>query len=242
LLSADALRELEVEKASAEAQLITTVDALLSLEPKYIIVGERKLKGLEIPEVMTAVYPQKLLGRLHMPPAAVAAQPATAAPTESAAADHPNAEGLSLDSAGAALPAVECSWTPKQVRELAQLAVRLQTLASGRVFRPLPVRKESHLPVVVPVDVDSGRFLYSDFGALVPTVSERASEAEVLGVLDFLLVQLELAVESLEARSDAQSGLAADVEAIRAALASHVRSGQPLDPGTLQQVLELLSQ
>jgi adenylate cyclase len=236
LLSADALRELEVEKASAEAQLITTVDALLSLEPKYINVGERKLKGLEIPEVMTAVYPQKLLGRLHMPPAAVAAQPAPAEAT----AEHTNAEGLPLDLEGAALPA-ECSWTPEQVRELGQLAVRLQTLAGGRVFRPLPVRKESHFPVVAPVDVDSGRFLYSDFGALVPTVSERASEAEVLGVLDFLLVQLELAVESLSARSDAQSGLVADVEAIRAALASRVRSGQPLDPGTLQQVLELLS-
>lgn len=239
LLSADALRELEVEKFSSDAQLITTVDALLSLEPEYINVGERKLKGLEIPEVMTAVYPQKLMGRLDMPPAAVAAQPAPAAPTE-AAAEHPNTEEQSLDSTGAALSAVECSWTSKQVRELAQLAVRLQTLASGRVFRPLPVRKESHLQVVAPADVDSGRFLYSDFGALVPTVSERASEAEVLGVLDFLLVQLELAAESLSTRLGAQSGLAAGVEAIRAVLASHVRSGQPLDPGTLQQVLELL--
>ncbi|KAH9025485.1 hypothetical protein EDB84DRAFT_399548 [Lactarius hengduanensis] len=239
LLSADALRELRVEAASVEFQLISTVDALQSLEPQYITVGERKLKGLEIPEVMTAVYPQKLLGRLHMPPAAVAAQPAPAAPTE-AAAEHPNAEELSLDSAGAALPWVECSWTPKQVRELAQLAVRLQTLASGRVFRPLPVRKGSHAQVVAPADVDSGRFLYSDFGALVPTVSERASEAEVLGVFDFLLVQLELAVESLSARLDAPSGLAAGVETIRAALASRLQSGHPLDPGTLQQVLELL--
>ncbi|KAI9437678.1 hypothetical protein H4582DRAFT_2077273 [Lactarius indigo] len=239
LLSADALRELRVESASVEFQLITTVDALQSLDPQYIPVGERKLKGLEIPEMMTAVYPRKLLGRLHMPPAAVAAQPAPAAPTE-AVAEHPSADELSLDSAGAALPWVECSWTPKQVRELAQLAVRLQTLASGRVFRPLPVRKGSHAQVVAPADVDSGRFLYSDFGALVPTVSERASEAEVLGVLDFLLVQLELAVESLSARLDAPSGLATGVEAIRAALASRMQSGHPLDPGTLQQVLELL--
>ncbi|KAI9455362.1 hypothetical protein BJY52DRAFT_1205034 [Lactarius psammicola] len=233
LLSADALRELKVETASAESQLITTVDALLSLEPQ-------KLKGLEIPEVMTAVYPQKLLGRLHMPPAAVAAQPVPTAPTETAA-EHPDAEELPFDSTGAALPWVESSWTPKQVRELAQLAVRLQTLASGRVFRPLPVRKESNVPTVAPADADSGRYLYSDFGTLLPTVSERASEAEVLGVLDFLLVQLELAVESLSARLDAPSGLAADVEAIRAALVSRMQSGNPLDPGTLQQVMELLS-
>ena len=186
MLSADALRELEVEKVSAEPQLITTVEALLALELKYINVGEKKLKGLEIPEVMTAAYPLKLLGRLHMPPAAVAAQPPPLAPTE-VAVGHPYTEA----SADAVLRAVECSWTPQQVRELAQLAVRLQTLASGRVFRPLPVRKESHMQVVAPADVDSGRFLYSDFGALVPTVSERASEAEVLGVLDFLMVQLD---------------------------------------------------
>jgi adenylate cyclase len=235
LLSADALRELEVEKVSAEPQLITTVDALLALELKYINVGEKKLKGLEIPEVMTAAYPLKLLGRLHMPPAAVAAQPPPLAPTE-VAVDHPYTEA----SASAVLRAVECSWTPQQVRELAQLAVRLQTLASGRVFRPLPVRKDSHMQVVAPADVDSGRFLYSDFGVFVPTVSERASEAEVLGVLDFLMVQLELAVESLATRLKAPPRLAADVDAIRAALASRMRSGHPLDPGTLQQVLELL--
>ncbi|KAF8271493.1 hypothetical protein EI94DRAFT_1568332 [Lactarius quietus] len=228
-LSADSIRELEAEKDSAEPQLI---EALLALDLKYINVGERKLKGLEIPEVMTAAYPQKLMGRLNMPPAA---QPVPPAPTE-VATEQPNTEA----SGDEALLSVEFCWTPRQVRELAELAVRLQTLASGRVFRPLPVRKESHAQVVAPADVDSGRFLYSDFGALVPTVSERASEAEVLGVLDFLLVQLELAVESLAARLDAPSGLAAGVDAIRAALVSHLQSGRPLDPGTLQQVLELL--
>jgi hypothetical protein len=59
-------------------------------------------------------------------------------------------------------------------------------------------------------------------------------------VLDFLMVQLELAVESLATRLKAPPRLAADVDAIRAALASRMRSGHPLDPGTLQQVLELL--
>ncbi len=39
---------------------------------------------------------------------------------------------------------------------------------------------------------------------------------------------------------DTELDIAADVEAIKAALDSRVRSGRPLDPGTLQQVLELL--
>ncbi|KAN0138351.1 Protein phosphatase 2C domain containing protein, partial [Lactarius tabidus] len=195
LLSADALHELEVEKDSAEPQL---AEALLSLELIYINVGERKLKGLEIPEVMTAAYPLKLLGRLHMP-AAVAAKLALLAPMK-VVAEHPIAE----ESAGAAFLGIECCWTPSQVRELAQLAVRLQTLASGRVFRALPVRKESR---IAPADADSGRFLYGDLGALIPTVSEHLSEAEVLSLLDFLSIQLELAVESLAARLDAPSVL-----------------------------------
>ncbi|KAI0301034.1 hypothetical protein B0F90DRAFT_1810245 [Multifurca ochricompacta] len=249
LMSADALRELKVEMASADPQLVTTVDALQSFEPEYINVGEKKLKGLEIPEVMTAVYPQKLLGRLHVPVAA-AEPPPPIAPAEEATMEEPSAEddlfAHDLSGDGATPWRVECSWMPEQIRELAQLTVRLQTLAGGRVFRPLPVRKGSRAQVVAPVDADRERFLYGDLGALVPTLSERVSEAELLGVLDFLLVQLELAVESLSSSSrfDWPSGdgaAAAGFEAIRAALALRTQSGRPLDPETLQQVLELIS-
>ena len=194
LLSADALRELEAEKDSVEPQL---TEALLLFELVYIAVGERKLKGLEIPEVMTAAYPLKLLNRLHMP-AAVSAKLALLAPIK-VVAELPDAE----ESAGAGFPGVECSLTPNQVRELAQLAVRLQTLASGRVFRTFPVRKDSQ---VAPADVDNGRILYGDLGALIPTVSEHSSEAEVLSLLNFLSMQLELAVESLAVRLDAPPG------------------------------------
>ncbi|KAF8494630.1 hypothetical protein F5888DRAFT_1846019 [Russula emetica] len=223
LLSADALRELWAEAASPD--LVTTVEALQSFEPEYINVGEKKLKGLEIPEVMTAVYPGKLLGRLNVSNA-----------TEQEQSVSVNANG-----------GRDRTWTPELVRELAYLTVRLQTLAGGRVFRPLPIRKGSRAQVIAPVDADDGRFLYSDLGALASSVSERASEAEFIGVLDYLLLQLELAVESLSSRlsmdrsfGDAESDIAGDIEAIKAALDSRVQSGRPLEPGTLQRVLELL--
>jgi hypothetical protein len=237
-LSADALRELRAEEFSLD--LVTTVEALQSFDPEYIDVGEKKLKGLEIPEVMTAVYPQKLLGRLHMSIAAEQEQSALIGSTE---------EGIERSSSDELPPEFgvaggeEWSWTPEQVRELAYLAVRLQTLGGGRVFRPLPVRKGSRAQVIAPVDADDGRFLYSDLGALAPTVPDRASEAELVGVLNFLLLQLELAAESLASRLDRLPGDAdtvADVEAIKAALDLRVESGRPLEPGMLQQVLELL--
>src|SRR5713226_7878211 len=244
LLSADALRELRAETASLE--LVTTVEALQSFEPEYINIGEKKLKGLEIPEVMTAVYPQKLLGRLHVSNATVQEQSAPVPPIEDAI-ERSSADELPPEFGPATLSCSEAGrWTPEQVRELACLTVRLQTLAGGRVFRPLPVRKGSRAQVIAPVDADDGRFLYSDLGALAPSVSERASEAEFVGVLNFLLLQLELTVESLSSRlsMDSLSGdadaaaAAADIEAIRAALDSRKQSGRPLEPGTLQQVLE----
>jgi class 3 adenylate cyclase len=241
LLSADALRELWAEAASPD--LVTTVEALQSFGPEYINVGEKKLKGLEIPEVMTAVYPQKLLGRLTVSNAAEQEQPAPAASTEDAI-ERSSVDQLPPEFGPATLSSSETgSWTPELVRELAYLTVRLQTLAGGRVFRPLPIRKGSRAQVIAPVDADDSRFLYSDLGALAASVSERASEAEFIGVLDFLLLQLELAVESLSSRlsMDQSSGdIAADIEAIKAALDSRVQSGRPLEPETLQRVLELL--
>jgi adenylate cyclase len=234
LLSADALRELNVEMD--DPLQASTVDALRSFEPEYIDVGEKKLKGLEIPEVMTAVYPHKLLGRLHVPIATE--QPAPVPRPEDAL--ESGVDDLPPECGGVEMPGEECSWTPEQVRELAQLTVRLQTLAGGRVFRPLPVRKGSRAQVIAPADADYDRFLYSDLYALVPTVSERPSEVELLGLLNFLLIQLEVSVESLSSRLS-PSEVAADIETIKAALAVRVRSGRPLDPETLQQVLELLS-
>ena len=245
LLSTDALRELWAEAASPD--LVTTVEALQSFDPEYIDIGEKKLKGLEIPEVMTAVYPQKLLGRLNVSNTAEQEQPAPVAPTEDAI-ERLSADQLPLEFGPTALSCSESGrWTPELVRELANLTVRLQTLAGGRVFRPLPVRKGSRAQVIAPVDADDGRFLYSDLGALAPSVSERSSEAEFIGVLNFLLLQLELAVESLSSRlsmdqssGDTESDIAADIEAIKAALDMRVQSGRPLEPRTLRLVLELL--
>lgn len=239
LLSSDALRELRVEQNSLDPQLVSTVDALQSFEPEYINVGEKKLKGLEIPEVMTAVYPQKLLGRLNVPTAAEQEQAAVALTEDTM--EQPNEYNFPSECSGASLSGDEC-WTPEQVRELAHLAVRLQTLAGGRVFRPLPIRKGSRAQVFAPADADCSRFLYSDLTALAPNLSERPSEAELLGVLDFLLVQLELVVGSLSLRLDRSSGDDANIEALKAVLALRSQSGRPLDPGTLQQVLELLGQ
>jgi adenylate cyclase len=236
LLSADAVSELKTE--TLDPQLASTVDALQSLEPEYINIGEKKLKGLEIPEVMTAMYPQKLLGRLHTPAADEQEEAAVALAED--AMEQPSADESPHVCHDAVLSDDE-RWTPEQVRELAQVTVRLQALAGGKVFRPLPVRKGSRAQVFAPADADCTRFLYSDIGALAPSVSERPSEAELLGVLDFLLLQLELVVESLESRFDQSSSQAdSGLEAIKAALALRAQSGRRLDPETLQQVLELL--
>lgn len=244
-LSADALRELCAETTSPD--LVTTVEALQSFGPEYINVGEKKLKGLEIPEVMTAVYPQKLLGRLNVSNATEQEQSAPA-PTEDLI-ERSSEDRLPPEFDPVPLSGSEAgSWTPELIRELSYLTVRLQTLGGGRVFRPLPIRKGSRAQVIAPVDADNSRFLYSDLGALAASVSERASEAEIIGVLEYLLLQLELAVESLSSRlsmvqpsGHGESDVTADIEAIKAALDSRAQSGRPFEPRTLQRVLELLA-
>lgn len=55
--------------------------------------------------------------------------------------------------------------------------------------------------------VDSRRYLCGNLDALIPTASEHSSSAEVLSVLDFLLMQVELAVQLLAARLKVPSGL-----------------------------------
>ncbi|KAI0267046.1 hypothetical protein BC834DRAFT_822775 [Gloeopeniophorella convolvens] len=231
LLSADAVHELELEMALPSPLVDPqAVDALRAFELSFHSIGERKLKGLEIPEVMTAVYPQQLLGRLHY----VAAEPAPLTPPPHDS-DDPDAL-FPLDSPSP--PFVgddECSWTPDQVRELAQLAVRLQALAGGRRFQPLPARKGSRAQVTLPPDASTagGHVLYADPAALLPALSERASEAEALGVLEVLALQLELAADALAARLEPGAGAISD--ALRA------RGGRPLGAAALQQILELLS-
>ncbi|KAJ7633451.1 nucleotide cyclase [Mycena polygramma] len=55
--------ETEPETEFSDAQPQEAIDAIRRLDPMVVPVGEGKLKGLEVPEVLSLVFPAKLIGR-----------------------------------------------------------------------------------------------------------------------------------------------------------------------------------
>ncbi|KAJ6558075.1 hypothetical protein B0H19DRAFT_128004 [Mycena capillaripes] len=55
--------EIEPETEYSDAQPQEAIDAIRRLDPIVVPVGEVKLKGLEVPEVLSLVFPSKLTGR-----------------------------------------------------------------------------------------------------------------------------------------------------------------------------------
>ena len=219
MLSADVVREFRAhfeegapETEYSSSQPADAIDAIRRLDPVLMPVGEVKLKGLEVPEMLSRVFPHELVGRVGLD-----AEPPIAPPSE-------------VDSGPATL---RCS--AEQLRELSLICIRLEALTSYRVFKPLPPRKGSLAP-------DAGRdeqaasssYMYGDPAALLPTIPEKPSEAEVLSILDFLLIRLETAAATLAAR------MTPSHEEVELLQALHRRNGRPLDAQTLSHILELL--
>ncbi|KAJ7665868.1 hypothetical protein DFH06DRAFT_261547 [Mycena polygramma] len=123
MCSSDVIREInakiletEPETEYSDAQPQEAIDAIRRLDPMVVPVGEVRLKGLEVPEVLSLVFPAKLIGRKDL---------------DDTAADPTGTSGSRVQ------------FSVAQMRELAMLCLRLEMSTSGRVFRPYPERKGS---------------------------------------------------------------------------------------------------
>ncbi|GJE90159.1 adenylate cyclase-like protein [Phanerochaete sordida] len=212
-VSADVIREINASifesvprTEYSDIQPPKAVEAIRRLGLKIIPIGEVKLKGLEAPESISLVYPQELAGRHDL-------------------------EGPRMDSASNS----RVSFSSEQMKELALLCVRLETLTTSRVFKPLPVRKGS-----VAKTEDEARqnpnpvFVYGNPAVLLPAV-EKASDPELTLLLDSMATRIENAIASLTLRHIValNSSDGGDVAARRA--------GAGFDVRALQQLLALLT-
>jgi adenylate cyclase len=84
-------------------------------------VGERKLKGIEAPEALSLIWPKELEGRKSLM--------------------YRNDE--EEVSAAAADANSRVPFSIAQMKQLAMLCIRLETLTSGRVFKAAPMRKKT---------------------------------------------------------------------------------------------------
>ncbi|TFY82405.1 hypothetical protein EWM64_g1607 [Hericium alpestre] len=220
MVSADVVHEIEArifetgpETEHSLMQPNGVVDAIRRLNINVVLVGEVKLKGLEVPETLSLVFPDDLIGRKDM--------------DEDSIADAPMAHP------------VICS--VDELRELSMLCIRLQALAGGRVFRPAVPRKGSNAQMLPPDlceesnrSSSSSLHLYADPASLLPSIPDKASEAECGAILELIVLQLEIATTGLSNRLAPP-----ELNTLTAALRR--RNGRPLDPETLNEILNLLA-
>ena len=176
MCSADVVREINAKifEAGPETEFSylqppAVVEAIRAIGVVIEPVGEVKLKGLEVPELLSIVFPRELEGRKDME-------------------QHEAMSALALN------PKVQ--FTAEQVRALGILCLRFESLTASRVFNPLPDRKGS--ASVLPDDVGQGGLVRfsGNPNHLLPSF-EKLADDELLSALGSFTVRIENAVKML---------------------------------------------
>jgi len=217
MCSSDVIREInakifesEPETEYSDAQPQEAIDAIKRLEPVVVPVGEVRLKGLEVPEMLSLVFPANLIGRKDL-------------------------DDTAVDPTGSSGSRVQFSVA--QMRELAMLCLRLEMSTSGRVFRPYPERKGSQQGPEDPPDEDEpSKFLHGDPNVLLPSMPDKMTDADLMLILYSLMVRIENAEKALYSMTEVKPPPSDEKKALMSALQ---RSGD-LDERTLNQVWSVL--
>jgi adenylate cyclase len=189
MASADAINELKALRiiGGGEGEAIERsvevehLEGLQRMEPVVRQVGEISLKGLEVPETLSLVYPKELLGRHELTLPSEGERPADGSRVQFSVA---------------------------QIKQLALLCVRLETLSSARVFKDISqlkskprMQRASVADLMSPEPTsESSAILYANPELLMPTIKPDASDNDLLLILDSLSYRIESALSSLYIR------------------------------------------
>ncbi|KAF7357959.1 Adenylate cyclase [Mycena venus] len=217
MCSSDVIREInakifesEPETEYSDAQPQEAIDGIRRLVPEVVPVGEVRLKGLEVPEMLSLIFPSNLIGRKDL-------------------------DDTAVDPTGTSGSRVQFSVA--QMRELAMLCLRLEMSSSGRVFRSYPERKGSLQGPEVPLDEDEPSiFLHGDANVLLPPMPDKMTDADLMLILYSLMVRIENAEKALCTMAGAKPPPSDEKHALMSALQ---RSGG-LDERTLDEVWAVL--
>ncbi|KAA1475261.1 adenylate cyclase-like protein [Dentipellis sp. KUC8613] len=212
LLSAGAVTEIQARERAAKmsASPDPVIKAISGFDAVIALVGETKLKNLEVPEILASVSPRQLVGRKT---------------TDVTIVVDDSAERSAL-----------CS--SEELHQLSSLCIRIEAIAGRRMIKPCPLSAVD----VIKFDCsdedsgyDSDPFLHGDLTAMLPALPDNPSVAELLVILDFLLIRLENALQAVENNlRDTQS--ASVMDALRS------REGRSISPLVMQQILDLLNE
>ncbi|KAG8763264.1 cysteinyl-tRNA synthetase [Ceratobasidium sp. 423] len=179
MVSADALKEITpwLQKTDVQgdgddekSEFVRIVDQLKLLDPVITEVGERRLKGLEVPEILSSVLPRDLEGRLKL------SQPSNIPAAAS-----------------------RVQFSVEQIRQLGMLCARLEALSSGRVLRDIALQNNSSAPNPNREESnDEGAVMYANPALLMPDIRKEASDDDLLTILDSLSMRIENALGTIQ--------------------------------------------
>ncbi|KAF8907910.1 hypothetical protein CPB84DRAFT_1768014 [Gymnopilus junonius] len=163
--------ETEEETEYSKLQNPAAIETIKRMGVVIKHVGEVKLKGIELPEILSVLYPLGLEGRHEL---------------KDSPADPSASSGSPF------------RLNVAQIKELGLLSLRIEATSTGRVFKPLSDRKASiqSNPDTEESPVASKTF-YGDPNLLLPSINDNSSEADLLLVLDSLVTRLENALEAI---------------------------------------------
>ena len=130
-------------------------------------MGEYKMKGIELPELLSVIYPLGLEGRHEL----------KEAPVEAVGS--------------------RVQFSIPQMQELGLLCLRIEAISSGRVFKPTPERKGSiQSGNDCGRNVVAHTFI-GDPNVLLPPINDTSSDSDLMLLLDSLTLRIENAVNML---------------------------------------------
>ncbi|KAJ3864849.1 adenylate cyclase [Lentinula novae-zelandiae] len=195
----------------SDDQPLEAIDNVRRLGLSIIEVGAVKLKGLELPEQLSLIYPGHLVARHNL---------------REVVAD-PDASGSRVQ------------FSVSQIRQLGLVCLRLESLATSRVFKEIGERKSSIQTVNLSVENDHDEeedplYIYGDPNLLLPPLDEKASsDRDMTLVLDALSGRIENAVAKIKEK--------ALVNSVRDTLFSAMGNTRGcLDQRTLQSLLDII--
>jgi len=156
------------ETEPCKVQSSHVVEAIRRIGVVVIPMGEYKLKGIELPEILSIIYPSGLEGRLEL---------------KEAPAD-PTASGSRVQ------------FSVSQMQGLGLLCLRIEAISSGRVFKPTPERKGSIQSNHGPEQTVPSHTFMGNPNVLLPPM-DASSDSDLMLLLDSFTLRIENAVNTL---------------------------------------------
>jgi adenylate cyclase len=148
---------------------VHAIDEIRRIKYKLVHVGQRRMKGLELPQVVSLLYPRELFGR------------------------HALQQRIGDESTGSfgSQPQINL----ELINQLGLLCIRLEFLTSDRVFRSAAQQRADG--TTNEDDEAESRVLYADPHLLLPSIPENATAAHLILVLDMLSVRISSALTGI---------------------------------------------